>query len=70
MKKQKIYRYDNGNIWYIINKNSSGQYHGLSISYNPNGNILYIINYVNGKRFGFRTNKYSSGETQEQIYQL
>ena len=63
--KQEIVRYSNDNIRYIINRNNSGQWHGLVIEYNHDGSIWYIRNYFNGKRIGLETYKPYSNE----IYQ-
>ena len=67
--KQKITRWDNGKIQYIININNIGQRHGLCVRYKLDGSIYWIDNYINGKLFGLSTYKPYIGEI-EQKYHL
>ena len=58
--KQEIKNYNNGGVYYIINKNNIGQRHGLSIDYNHNGSAFWVRNWANGKLFGLKTTKFNS----------
>ena len=66
--KQKICRYPNGSIKYIVNRNNSGQRHGLYVGYYSDGSIWRIRNWINDKRFGIQTNNYYNGKIEQKYY--
>ena len=66
--KEKIYKFPNGKIHHITNRNNSGQLHGLCVGYNSDGGICYIQNWINGKDYGLETVKYSSAEIKQEYY--